>query len=71
MLMYFIGFTILGFVLGATMRDVKKASPVIIVISILWGLTSAPIWGLATLGELSLGFYLFMMLGENNNTLTD
>ena len=71
MLMYFIGFTILGFVLGVTMREVEKAAPVIIVISILWGLTSAPIWGLATLGELSLGFYIFTMLGQSNNRLVD
>ena len=71
MLMYFIGFTILGFVLGAIMREVEKAAPVIIVISILWGLTSAPIWGLAMLGELSLGFYLFMMMGQSSNLLMD
>ena len=71
MLMYFIGFTILGFVLGVTMREVEKAAPVIIIISILWGLTSAPIWGLATLGELSLGFYIFTMIGQNNNSLVD
>jgi len=71
MLMYFIGFTILGFVLGVSMREVEKAAPVIIIISILWGLTSAPIWGLATLGELSLGFYLFTMLGQSSNSLVD
>ena len=71
MLMYFIGFTILGFVLGAIMKDVEKVAPIIIVIAVLWGLTSAPIWGLAALGELSLGYYFFTMLAQSNKTLIE
>jgi len=61
MLTYFIVFTIVGFVIGTLVRDTKKAIPIIVAASILWGLINAPIWGLATLGELSLGFYIYLM----------
>ena len=67
MLMYFIVFTVLGFFLGAMVEDVKKAAPVIIGASILWGLIYAPIWGFAVLGEMSLGFYIFTMTNQNND----
>ena len=61
MLMYFIIFTVIGFVLGTTLKDIQKVAPVIIAGSVLWGLISAPIWGLATLGELSLGFFIYTL----------
>ena len=61
MLMYFIIFTIIGFIIGTMVKDIEKFIPIIIGISIIWGLIYAPVWGLAALGELSLGFYIFMM----------
>ena len=67
MLMYFIIFTVIGFVIGAVVKDLEKSIPIIIGISILWGLIYAPVWGLAALGELSLGFYIFMISNQKTN----
>jgi uncharacterized membrane protein (Fun14 family) len=67
MLMYFIVFTVIGFIIGTMVKDIEKSIPIIIGISILWGLIYAPIWGLACLGELSLGFYIFTMLNQKTN----
>jgi uncharacterized membrane protein (Fun14 family) len=67
MLTYFIIFTVIGFVIGTMVKDIEKSIPIIIGISILWGLIYAPVWGLATLGELSLGFYIFTMSNKKTN----
>ena len=67
MLMYFIVFTVIGFIIGIMVKDLEKSIPVIIGISILWGFVDAPVWGLAALGELSLGFYIFRMSNEKMN----
>jgi len=67
MLMYFIIFTIIGFIIGTMVKDIEKSIPIIIGISIIWGLIYAPVWGLAALGELSLGFYIFMMSNKKMN----
>ncbi len=69
--MYFIVFTIIGFVIGTVVRDINKAIPIIIGASILWGLISAPIWGLATLGELSLGFYIYVMVNNKDSSIIE
>ncbi len=69
MLMYFIVFIIIGFVIGALVKDISKAMPIIIAASILWGLISAPIWGIATLGELSLGFYIYTMTNKKDSSI--
>lgn len=57
MLSYFLVFTLLGLILGKLLVK-DKALLLIVVVSILWGVSSGPIWGLATLGELFLGFYI-------------
>ena len=67
MLMYFIVFTVIGFIIGIMVKDIEKSIPIIIGISILWGFVYAPVWGLAALGELSLGFYIFMMSNQKTN----
>ena len=67
MLMYFIIFTVIGFVIGAVVQDLEKSIPIIIGISILWGFVYAPVWGLAALGELSLGFYIFLISNQKTN----
>jgi len=60
MLFYFFVFTLIGFLLYQFFE--KRGVIVIIVVSIIWGLSSAPIWGLASLGEMFLGFYLAQMI---------
>ena len=60
MFFYFFVFTLIGFLLYQFFE--KRGVIVIIVISIIWGLSSAPIWGLASLGEMFLGFYLAQMI---------
>ena len=60
MLFYFFVFTLIGFLLYQFFE--KRGVIVIIIISIIWGLSSAPIWGLASLGEMFLGFYLAHMI---------
>ena len=61
MLIYFIAFTISGFIIGTMVKDIEKSIPIMMSISVVWGLIYAPVWGLAALGELSLGFYIFTM----------
>ncbi len=61
MLMYFIVFSVIGFIIGISTKSIQKAMPAIIFISVVWGISTAPIWGLATLGELSLGFFIYTM----------
>jgi len=60
MLFYFFVFALIGFLLYQFFE--KRGVIVIIIISIIWGLSSAPIWGLASLGEMFLGFYLAQMI---------
>ena len=57
MLAYFLIFTLLGFFIGKFLAQ-DKAVLLIIVISVFWGISSAPIWGLASLGELFVGLYI-------------
>ena len=56
MLKYAIIFTILGFLLSKFIEDEKMVFIAFVVISFLWALTSASIWGLVTFGELAFGF---------------
>jgi hypothetical protein len=56
MLFYFLIFTVLGFIIRRKLND--KGVQVIIILAIVWGLISGPIWGLVSLGELFLGYYI-------------
>lgn len=67
MLMYFIFFTIIGFIIGTMIEDIKKSAIIIVSISVIWGLSNAPIWGLVTLGELSLGFFIYTIIKSQKN----
>ncbi len=58
MLFYFIIFTIIGFIIAAISKEESSAIGLIIVIAIGWGIFSAPIWGLASLREMSLRYFL-------------
>ena len=56
MLFYFLIFTIVGFVIQRKLND--RGTQIIIVLAILWGFISGPIWGLVSLGEMFLGYYV-------------
>jgi hypothetical protein len=56
MLFYFLIFTVLGFILQKKLNE--KGIQVIIVLAILWALIYGAIWGLVSLGEMFLGYYL-------------
>lgn len=56
MLFYFFIFSLIGFLLYKFFS--KEGAFIIIIISILWGFSSAAVWGLASLGEMFLGFFI-------------
>ena len=57
MIVYFLIFGLLGYLIGKILPQ-DKGVLLIILLAIIWGISSAPIWGLVSLGELFLGFYL-------------
>jgi hypothetical protein len=56
MLTYFIGFTLLGFIIRKVITDDKSALIAILGIALIWGFTHQLILGFVTLGELFLGY---------------
>jgi len=56
MLAYMLIFGLLGFFLNKYFN--KDGTTAIIVIAIIWGFVSGPIWGFVSLGEMFLGFYI-------------
>jgi hypothetical protein len=64
MFMYFLLFTIIGAGVGKFIEEPKTALIVIVVIATLWGLSSQMIWGLVSLGELFLGYFLVRHLSK-------
>ena len=56
MLKYVIIFSLLGFLLSKFIEEDKTVFGVFLAISVIWGLSSDPIWGLVTFGELTLGY---------------
>ena len=64
MLGYFIIFTIVGFVIGSINRYNSQSQSITIIafISVIWGIATAPIWGLASLGEMALGYFIARMV---------
>jgi len=61
---YLIIFTLVGFLLSKFIKDEKNTFIAFLAVSVIWGLSSAPIWGLVTFGELSLGFALSKVIGK-------
>lgn len=61
MIAYFFVFSLLGYFIGKILHQ-DKGVFLIILLSTLWGVSSAPIWGLASLGELFLGFYIAKLM---------
>jgi hypothetical protein len=62
MIAYFLVFILLGYLIGKVLSK-NNGIYLIIFIAIVWGISSAPVWGLATLGELLLGF----LIAKNTN----
>jgi hypothetical protein len=48
-LFYFLLFTLVGYFIGKFFTQ-DKGVILIIVLAIIWGISSAPVWGLASLG---------------------
>lgn len=63
MLFYFLIFSFIGFVIGSLITQ-DKGVIIIVVLAILWGVSSEPIWGLASLGEMLLGLFLSKMINK-------
>ncbi|MDG1454004.1 MAG: hypothetical protein P8Q17_06185 [Methylophilaceae bacterium] len=60
---YFLILTFAGFLIGNFLTQ-HKGVVIIIIIAILWGISTEVIWGLVSLGELLLGFYLSKIIAE-------
>jgi len=65
MLKYVIIFSLLGFLLSKFIEDDKTVFGVFLAISVIWGLSSAAIWGLVTFGELTLGYGISKALSSS------
>ena len=63
MLFYFLLFTLVGYFIGKFFTQ-DKGVILIVVLAILWGISSAPVWGLASLGEMLLGLYLYNIFNK-------
>ena len=68
MLTYFIVFTLAGFATGYFVKNKMNSMLIILATSILWGLISAPEWGLAVLGEMSLGYFISVAVKKPQNS---
>ncbi len=61
MFWYFLLFTGVGIAIGHFVKEQKQALITAIVIATLWGLSSRAIWGFVTLGELLLGYFVYVI----------
>ena len=55
---YFVLFVVIGFLVSKLITNEKTIFIVYVVISVGWGVSFGPIWGLVTFGELAAGFGL-------------
>ena len=67
MLMYFIVFCGLGAALNFFIETEKTAIGAIVVIAVLWGLSHGVFWGLVTVGELFLGYFVFRSVNNHQS----
>lgn len=68
MLYYFLVFTVVGFFIQSFNKDDKKqALTIIIVASIIWGITTAPIWGFTSFLEMLFGTFIYNIYKSNSN----
>ena len=72
MIVYFLLFTALGIFFGkATEADPKMGVGWIIAIAVFWGYVTEPIWGLAALGEMLLGYVIATVLMPKKQAAKD
>jgi len=71
MVLYFLLFTGIGFLIAKSIESERKGFFVVVVISIIWGLSSQPIWGLVTLGELLLGYILGKVIYKDKTDIKE
>ena len=71
MVKYFFIFTAIGFLIAKFIKSERNGFFVSIAISIIWGLSSQPIWGFVTLGELLLGFLLGRVIFKDKTKNTE
>jgi hypothetical protein len=64
MIKYLIIFSLLGFGIGKFLASQKVALGLILAIAVGWGVSSKPIWGLITLGELMVGYVVALVLAR-------
>ncbi len=68
MLYYFLVFTVVGFFIQSFNKDDKKqALTIIIVVSIIWGIATAPIWGFTSFLEMLFGTFIYNIYKSNSN----
>ncbi len=66
MIIYFLLFTISGFVIGNIVPEKEKAFGIIILLAIIWAFSYNFFWGLVSFGELALGYFISVMIKERN-----
>ncbi|MDD3506616.1 MAG: hypothetical protein PHX65_08750 [Sulfurimonas sp.] len=67
MIFYFILFAVAGAVIGYFSKNKLTALIVIITIAILWGMTHRMIWGFVSMGEMFLGYFIYIVIREEGN----
>ena len=64
MIKYFLLFSLLGFLVAKIAGDFRAIIFLYLLIAVIWGFFTAPIWGFVSLGELFLGYALKMILDD-------
>lgn len=64
MIVYFLIFTIAGFVIGNIIPEKEKAFGIIIIIAMIWAFSYSFFWGLVSFGELTLGYFISVIIKE-------
>jgi len=71
MILYFLLFTGVGFLIAKSIESERNGFFIAVVVSIIWGMSSQPIWGLVTLGELLLGFMLEKVIFKDKTDIKE
>lgn len=58
MIAYVIIFFIIGFAITKILKENKKIIFAILGVGIFWGIYYSPMWGLVSLGEMALGYFV-------------
>lgn len=59
MFIYFILFAVIGLGIGKYVADKPTALGFIVIIAVIWGMNHRPFGGIATFGEVMLGYLAF------------